>query len=164
MNVLVVEDHGPSAKLIEHFLADSPTCNVVGSVVSLAGAISAIAGQHPDVVLLDLDLVDAGGTEGVMAIREAHPELPIVVLTGSGMEMAGPVMQAGACDYLLKWQISLAQLVQSMTFAVERRKAMLKWLPVRNALEDTDRTIQRMMDLDKGIDPKETMTPDPNRG
>jgi DNA-binding response OmpR family regulator len=57
----------------------------------------------PDVVVLDVGLPDIPGTSVCEAIRAAHPELPVLMLTARGelgSRMAG--FEAGADDYLVK--------------------------------------------------------------
>jgi DNA-binding response OmpR family regulator len=57
----------------------------------------------PDLVLLDLTLPDMDGLEVCRALREAHPTLPIVMLTARGEEVDVIVgLDAGADDYIAK--------------------------------------------------------------
>src|SRR5271167_2343596 len=42
-----------------------------------------ISEQNPDVVLLDLGLPDSEGLDFLRSVREAHPNLPIIVVTAN---------------------------------------------------------------------------------
>ena len=57
----------------------------------------------PDIVLLDIFMDDMDGIQVLHRIRERHPRLPVVILTGYGsMTTAIEAMRLGANDYLLK--------------------------------------------------------------
>jgi DNA-binding NtrC family response regulator len=74
------------------------------SAARTAGAALELAGESRfDVALLDLNLPDLGGIELLRKLKEHHPELEAIMLTGHGsMETAIAAMKAGAYDYLTK--------------------------------------------------------------
>lgn len=64
-----------------------------------------------DLVVLDLMLPGLGGMEVLARLREAKPELPVIVLTARGeIEDRVAGLDAGAVDYLVK-PFSLAELL-----------------------------------------------------
>jgi len=71
---------------------------------SLDEARTACRGDGPfDLVLLDLNLVDSKGLQGLRTLRDEFPDLPIAVLTGTQDEFVVRQAQAmGAIGYLLK--------------------------------------------------------------
>jgi PAS domain S-box-containing protein len=72
-----------------------------------------------DVVIVDLGLPDAKGTDAVRAVRAVCPEVPVIVLTGEDdLEMAKACVREGADSYILKNQIPSLPLV--IILAVER--------------------------------------------
>ena len=81
IRVLVVEDEGPIAFMIEEMLADLG-CEVAASVASLAGAEGAVRSTAVDVVLLDVNL--AGATTFDLARQLAGRAIPVVFSTGYG--------------------------------------------------------------------------------
>jgi PAS domain S-box-containing protein len=77
-----------------------------------------------DAILLDLRLSDSSGLETVIAIRDASPDVPIIVLTAlASDELAIDALQAGAQDYLDKGSLDSDLLVRSIRYAVERKRA-----------------------------------------
>lgn len=50
---------------------------------SAGEAVEEIDRERPDVVVADLGLPDSSGTEVVRRIREADPDVPLLVLTGT---------------------------------------------------------------------------------
>jgi len=90
---------------------------------NLTDALDYLAGQKPDVVLLDLGLPESFGLETLERVLEAAPNLPIVVLTGLADEELGiKAVQRGAQDYLLKGQVHMDLLVRSLRYAIERKQ------------------------------------------
>jgi phosphoserine phosphatase RsbU/P len=72
-----------------------------------------------DVILLDLGLPDSSGPASYSWLREAAPEVPVLVLTGDGREETEfTVAASGVADYLVKDQISGALLVQALRAAL----------------------------------------------
>ncbi|MGZ8593228.1 MAG: response regulator [Actinomycetota bacterium] len=69
---------------------------LVEAADDLLGAIARLADGGIDVVLLALDLPDAGGVDAVSAIRERAPDVPVIGVA-EGPE-AGRALQAGATD------------------------------------------------------------------
>src|SRR3954464_7263941 len=125
MRVLLVEDDDGDALIVEEELAESGAPVVVHRVRSLAEARgTGFAGV--DCALLDLNLPDATGLDGLRAPRAAAPALAVLVLPGLDDARRGvEAVAAGAQDYLVKGATSGAVLHRSLRYAVERRRAEL---------------------------------------
>jgi len=81
-------------------------------------------------VLLDLNLPDSCGLEGVDQLREAWTTGPVVVLTGLDEECLGTdALRHGAQDYLTKDGLSGHLLSRSIRYALERHN-MSYWISV----------------------------------
>lgn len=101
---LVVEDHPlVSESLVACFRSCDPglEVNVAESLRAALGFLE--AGVAPVLIVTDLELTDATGTEAVRRLREAAPASPLLVLTA----MDDPVLRAeagnwGALGYLVK--------------------------------------------------------------
>lgn len=84
MRVLIVEDSPAYGQLQTLRLLNSPTTRFDShQVYSLEEALDYLDNQKVDVALVDLGLPDAHGAAAVRAIHLAHPDLPIVVMTGT---------------------------------------------------------------------------------
>ena len=60
-------------------------------------------GENPDVVILDIRMPGMDGHQVLERIRETHPELPVIMLTGHGDKAsAQEALAQGASDYLAK--------------------------------------------------------------
>jgi CheY-like chemotaxis protein len=85
-------------------------------------ALRIIAGQAPDLVVLDLEMPEMPGLEVLRALRSkpATEHLPVLILTVSGNEAATSAsFEAGATDYLTK-PFSIPQLTARVHACLER--------------------------------------------
>ncbi|MBY0336267.1 MAG: sigma-54 dependent transcriptional regulator [Acetobacteraceae bacterium] len=99
--VLLVEDADSLAEVYSAWLADQPY--VISRVTGLDAALSAMAEQLPDLVLLDLRLPDGNGLSLLRMLRRAEPDMPVVCMTSRAtVEMAVDAMRMGAADFLVK--------------------------------------------------------------
>ena len=74
--------------------------------------------------MLDLDLPDSFGLEGLERIIKQRPAIPIIVLTGNNDENLGmQAIQNKASEYLVKGKIDAALLIRSIRYAIERKRA-----------------------------------------
>ena len=96
----------------------------------LTEGLSRILRGGIDVVVLDLGLPDSSGPVSYTWVREAAPEVPVVVLTGDTREETElTVFSSGVHDYLVKDQISASRLVSVIHEALckdERRQHTLQ--------------------------------------
>ena len=103
IRVGVVDDH-PVVRLGLRVVLDAAEqVEWVGEAASLREA-HALASEHlPDVLLLDLSLPDGRAVDAITSLRDAHPGLRVVVLTGVGTAAdAREVLRRGASGYLTK--------------------------------------------------------------
>ena len=130
--ILVEDDHG-DAFLVEELLAGARVAFELTWVQNLADATSALD-EGVRCVLLDLNLPDATGMEGLTHILELAPQAAVIVLTGLADEHRGvEAVAAGAEDYLVKGQVDGELLARAIRFAVERKRADSAALRLREA-------------------------------
>jgi DNA-binding NtrC family response regulator len=76
------------------------------SVFSASGgeaALETLAANPVDVVLLDVKMPGMDGMEALSRIKQAHPEVEVIMLTGhANVDVAMRGMEQGAFDYLMK--------------------------------------------------------------
>jgi len=125
MRVLLVEDDDGDALLVEEELEQSGARVELARCRTLAEA-ARVGPAGYDCMLLDLNLPDAQGLDGLRELRALAPGLAVLVLTGLDDERRGvEAVAAGAQDYLVKGSTSGVLLARSLRYAVERRRAEL---------------------------------------
>ncbi len=127
--VLLVEDNPPDADLIEAFLEEARVEYRLLHAERLSEAkalLGSSEGAEVDLVLLNLGLPDSVGPDTFTQLSAAHPEVPIVVLTGlEDVEVGSTAVQGGAQDYLVKGKVDTGLLDRSITYSIQRHR-MLK--------------------------------------
>lgn len=88
-HVLVVEDHPPTARIVTTVLSDVDPSLAVDVVNDGSDCLAILRGEHdsiavPDIVLLDIKLLDVDGLAVLKQCQEEEPipETPFVVLSG----------------------------------------------------------------------------------
>jgi len=118
-NILVVEDNATDVLLIQSHIEKSADFSLTVAV-ELSEAMDCLDSCSFDLILLDLNLPDAIGLEGLVKVRRHAKQIPIVVLTGLDDEELGIMaLQRGAQDYLIKG-VDNTRLVRSIRYAIER--------------------------------------------
>ncbi|MFI8993870.1 response regulator transcription factor [Streptomyces sp. NPDC053542] len=100
--VLVVEDQRALADALELAIAAQPDLECVGAVGTVEAALP-LAAAGVDTVLMDIHLPGADGIEGTAALKAAHPEIRVLILTGdTDPAVLAAATAAGAAGFLSK--------------------------------------------------------------
>lgn len=84
-------------------------------------ALAYVLTSPPDIVLLDLKMPDIGGLEVLDTIKENHPSIEVIMLTGHGCTVSGiEGMEHGAFDYLTK-PVDLSMLLEKIDQAFNKK-------------------------------------------
>ncbi|MES9540843.1 MULTISPECIES: response regulator transcription factor [unclassified Actinomadura] len=101
--ILVVDDQTVVREGLVLLLELLPGIEVAGACGDGEQAVALVADLRPDVVLMDLRMPRMDGVEATRRIKEAHPEVGIVVLTTyADDESIFAALRAGARGYLTK--------------------------------------------------------------
>ena len=140
LDVLVVEDNPGDALLVLELLDDVDHDATVRHVGCIGDALDALAAGPVDCVLLDLDLPDAHGLDGVQRILASGVDAPVIVLTGNDDRRLGQrAVALGAQDYLLKGRIDSERIESSIRHAIDRHQTL-------RALEASERRVRSMFE------------------
>ncbi len=81
MKVFVVDDSAVIRQRLKRMLADEPKVQVIGEAGDARMATDAILKSKPDVVLLDLHLVDGSGIDVLESLKHNRPAPAVIILT-----------------------------------------------------------------------------------
>jgi len=103
IRVSIVEDQPSTRKSLEKVLESSPRFKCVGAYGSAEEALREVPRHLPDVLLMDIELPGRSGIECTSALKAAHPDLQVLILTTyDDSEKIFDALSAGANGYLLK--------------------------------------------------------------
>ena len=101
LKTLIVDDEPVARKVLREDLEAMEEIEIVGEADSGTSALNQIAGRHPDLVLLDLQMPGMNGFEVIAKIRGGS-HVPVIVIVTAYDKHALEAFEAGAIDYLLK--------------------------------------------------------------
>lgn len=95
----------------------------VGEAASGPQALEELARQAYDVILLDVRMPGMSGVETLAAIKAAHPDAEVIILSGqASVDTARAISHLDAFDYLFK-PAPLEEVIAKIELAYERKLA-----------------------------------------
>jgi DNA-binding NarL/FixJ family response regulator len=103
LRIVVADDQASVREGLVVLLGLLPDIDVVGAAANGEEALELVAGQRPDVILLDLHMPVLDGIETSRRLTAEHPEVAVVILTTYADDASIlAALQAGARSYLTK--------------------------------------------------------------
>ncbi|MDA9557004.1 UvrY/SirA/GacA family response regulator transcription factor [Vibrio sp.] len=103
INVYLVDDHELVRTGIKRIIDDVRGMSVAGEASSGEEAVKWCRSNHPDVILMDMNMPGINGLEATKKILRFNPDIKIIVLTvHTENPFPTKLMQAGASGYLTK--------------------------------------------------------------
>jgi len=154
--ILIVDDHPTVADTLQHWLKtqDVNLDPIVAN--SMVHAMSLLAEDSEfELVLLDYDMQPTNGLDGMRAIRESHPQIPIAFLSGiNDPTLVQKSLQLGALGWLPKTMETQA-LLQAVRLILAGERfvpidhmeeiAALNSNPLLTKLTDREREIAHLL-------------------
>lgn len=105
IKVLIVDDHQMFSESLSEILNSEPDIEVIDRATSAAQAESIVDREAVDVVLMDFKLPDKDGSAATASIKERHPDVSVVLITGYPDEnILISAMESGASGFISKNQ------------------------------------------------------------
>jgi DNA-binding NtrC family response regulator len=119
--VLILDDDKSVLNYFEVLLAQARRFEVE-ALNDSTRAFDTLASRDFELLLLDMDMPEVTGMEVLRHVRQHHPGMVVIVITGVGdVELAVEAMKLGAHDYLCK-PVDPARLVACIDRALEQTR------------------------------------------
>ncbi|MEA2130569.1 MAG: hypothetical protein QOJ85_3460 [Solirubrobacteraceae bacterium] len=120
IRIVLADDHGVVRAGLRLLLGADPDFEVVAEAADVDGALRAVLGHKPDVLVLDLNMPgEQSSLEALPGVVERSPETKTVILTmQEDPEYARRALRAGALGYVLK-DAADAELVEAVRRAAD---------------------------------------------
>lgn len=144
--VLVVDDERGPRESLRMLLTPNHQVLTANSGVN---ALEVLKTEKVDVVTLDLNMPGIGGEELMRTIRDDHPHVEIIVITGcASLESAQEGIRRGICDYLQK-PFDVVQVTAAVNRALTRghaRRGLVQFMEeLGDAVGGRDRETRRIL-------------------
>jgi DNA-binding NarL/FixJ family response regulator len=151
MKILLADDHTLIRETIGAFLAGEESDFRVVTAATVDEALEAVATRGPfDVILLDYNMPGMNGFSGLDRVREAAPESPVAILSGTVTRVfADEAMEAGASGFIPK-----TLPAKSMARAIRFMAMGERYLPVDLAdapVADEPALLQRLTERERQV-------------
>ncbi len=122
MKVFLVDDSLVFRQRLKRMLADVPEVQVTGEAGDAQEATDAILKQNPDVVLLDIHLLDGNGIDVLQTLKKATPAPAVIILTNYPYpQYRQKCLKAGA-DFFFVKSTEFDQVVPALKQLIQRAR------------------------------------------
>jgi DNA-binding NarL/FixJ family response regulator len=106
IRIVLADDHPITREGIKKLLSDATDIELVGEAVDGNQALQLVDEEHPDVLLLDMEMPEIKGLEVARHLKEAGSPVRILALsTYDDKQYIFGLLAAGACGYLTKEEV-----------------------------------------------------------
>ena len=145
-DILLVEDEQDHAELIQRAFESSEHSYRLRVVVTLDEARCVLATSPPCLVITDLLLPDGRGVELIPSERETAT-YPVIVLTSHGNEnVAVEAIKAGALDYVVKSQETLAHMPHIAERTLREWEHVTELKQAESALRESEERFRKVFE------------------
>ncbi len=142
LTILVVDDDEADRKhMLRALKRTSVSCACI-ETASVKDALAACKTATFDCAIVDYRLPGYNGLQGISALHEQQPHMPIIMATAHGDEMvATEAMKRGASDYIAKAHITPESIGHCVESALEKAALRRKLAQQRDELENFSRVL-----------------------
>lgn len=145
MNVVIVDDEPQARQNIELIIAEYfPNIRISAQAGSVKSAINIIQTENPDLVFLDVDLLDGSGFDILLALKNISFK---VIFITAHEEYALRAIKFSAFDFILK-PISTDELVCTINNLIsdtQKENQAIKWDAFFNNMSKNDGAIKKIV-------------------
>jgi len=112
IRVLIVDDHELTRLSLSLALRSHDDLELVGLASNGQEAIDLVSQQHPDVIILDLQMPVMDGLSASTLIKSAHPKIQIIAYSSLDDPQTEVMTQTAKIDAFCKKDIATLDLIQ----------------------------------------------------
>lgn len=103
IRVIIFDDNSERRESLRYLIGMFPDFTFEGAFQDCSNAIQNVLETNPDVILMDIQMPNVDGIEGVRLIKSFRPEINIIMQTiFEDDDNVFESIKAGACGYILK--------------------------------------------------------------
>lgn len=118
LRILIVDDHPLVREGLRARISSQNDMEICGESESVDQALAEIRSKHPDLVIVDIQLVDSHGIDLVKAIHDRYPSMRILVVSAYDEALYGErALRAGAHGYINKRElhVNLLEAIRALS-------------------------------------------------
>lgn len=103
IGVFIIDDHPMVIEGLHSLISHLPGMHITGSAENGNDALAFLKNQHPDIILLDINLPDISGVDLCKQIKALYPHIKILgISTFSERSYISRMIENGASGYVIK--------------------------------------------------------------
>ena len=110
MGLFIVEDSIPVRDRLVRTLEGLEGLDIVGTAEDVTAAIAGLEDNHPDALILDLQLPSGSGLQVLRAVREKLPAMRVIVMTNFAAEPYRKAALAAGAEVFLDKSAEFARV------------------------------------------------------
>jgi PAS domain S-box-containing protein len=123
LHILYVDDYALDRALVRDALEKEHGGFHVTEAASRQAFEARLGEDDYDLVLSDFNILGFEGLEVLDTVKTRHPEVPVVIVTGTGSEeVAAEALRRGASDYVIKSPEHIRRLPHTIYQAIEKQQ------------------------------------------
>lgn len=119
LRVVIVDDEAPAVRRLARLLENSAWARCIGTAANADGALDVCRREHPDLVLLDVEMPGMDGVDAARRLARLDPA-PLVIFVTAFERYAVDAFDVQALDYLVK-PVRAERLEQALQRAARAR-------------------------------------------
>lgn len=123
MRVVIADDEEDIRVLLRVNLQMDGRFDVVGEAQTGGEAIDLVASERPDIVVLDLRMPEMSGEEALPVLRQAWPDVPVVVFSAHVTDQLADDLHAAGAACVLPKSLRPEDVVRHLVAAVPAGRA-----------------------------------------
>ncbi len=125
-HILIIEDEAAIRRVLTKILQEEDKSYKISEADNGISGVQIAQNEAIDMVLCDIKMPKMDGVEVLQELRQSHPSLPVVMISGHGdLETAVACMRLGAFDYISK-PPDLNRLINAVRGALKSKDASPK--------------------------------------